>query len=86
VREVARKGEEEMNETEDDIRNLEQRLEEWHTMALKNIEGVQGFQRLVFEATQALLSTKGFTKSKSIKNIRETLEKRSKEILAKINS
>lgn len=66
-----------------DVYNLANKFKKWQKIAVMNQKGVQEFQCLVFEATQALLSTKGFVKSKNLKNIREMLEKRSKEILVK---
>ncbi len=68
------------------IYDLAQSLQGWHETALKYREGANAFPCLVFETIQALLSTKEFVKSKRIGDIREKLEKRSKEILAKINS
>ncbi|HEY4474628.1 MAG TPA: hypothetical protein VJC06_01755 [Candidatus Paceibacterota bacterium] len=52
---------------------------------LSNHNAVRAFQCLVFETAGDLKETKNFVKSKKLEQIRESLENRSKQIVAKIN-
>lgn len=70
----------------DSIVNLIMHDKEGNALFQKHHGASQAYELLISETCQALRDTKGFVKSKKLAEIRENLERKSKEIVASVNS